>query len=72
MNKYLFMFHTCMGDLIDWDCWSPEDPVSDAMAVQEAFNRLIINDDFESVEIYADGSHFMSSSCRLLVARVSK
>lgn len=72
MNKYLFMFYTAMGDLIDWECWAPDEPVSDAMAVQQAFNSLIFNEDFETVKIYADGSHFMSSSGRLLVARVSK
>ena len=72
MNKYLFMFHTCMCDLIDWECWAPEEPVSDAMAVQQAFNSLILNEDFESVEIFADGSHFISNSGRLLVARVNK
>lgn len=72
MYRYLFMFRSAMGDLVDWDCWAPEEPVSDAMAVQQAFNCLILNDDFECVDIYQDGKHFMSSSGRLLVARVSK
>ena len=72
MNKYLFKFYTAMSDLIDWEVWAPEEPVSDAMAVQQAFNSLILNEDFESVEIFAERSHFMSSSGRLLVACVRK
>ena len=37
MDKYLFLFYNdCI--LLGWECFDPKDPVSDAMAVQQAFN----------------------------------
>ena len=72
MDKYLFLFKTAMGTLCGWECFDPKEPVSEAQAVQQAFNMLVCDDLYDSVEIYSDGCHFESSSGRLLICKVLK
>ena len=72
MDKYLFMFHTAMGTLCGWEVFDPKEPVSEAMAVQQAFNMLICDDLYDSVDVVADGCHFESSSGRLLICTIKK
>ena len=72
MNKYLFLFYDYESHLCGWECFDPKEPVSDAMAVQQAFNMLVCDDLFQSVLIYQDGSHYESSDGRLLVCSIRK
>ena len=51
MDKYLFLFYDYESHLCSWECFDPKEPVSDAMAVQQAFNMLICDDLYCSVVI---------------------
>lgn len=67
MNKYLFLFYDgCL--FMGWECFDPKEPVSDAMAVQQAFNMLIASDCYSHVLIYQHGCEDDS----LLICTVSK
>ena len=55
MNKYLFLFYD-EAVFVTWDCFDPNEPVSDAMAVQQAFNMLISDDSCDRVMIYSSGT----------------
>ena len=72
MNKYLFLFYDFEFSLCGWECFDPKEPVSDSMAVQQAFNMLVSDDLFCSVDIFQDGSHFESSDGRLLLCIIKK
>lgn len=72
MNKYLFLFYAADETFCGWECFDPKEPVSDAMAVQQAFNMLVCDDLYDSVMIYQDGCHFESSGGRLLVCSIRK
>ena len=52
MNKYLFLFYY-EGILLGWECFDPKEPVSDSMAVQQAFNMLVCDDDYTHVLVYS-------------------
>ena len=67
MNKYLFLFYN-EGILLGWECFDPKEPVSDAMAVQQAFNMLVCDDDYTHAMVYAYGS----SDDRLLICTITK
>lgn len=72
MNKYLFLFYDYESILCGWYSFDPREPVSDAMAVQQAFNILISDEKFRSVSIYQDSCHYESSDGRLLVCSIRK
>ena len=72
MNRYLFIFCTYESRICGWEIFDPKEPVSDAMAVQQAYNMLICDDLYHSVSVYQDGSHFESSDGRILVCSIHK
>lgn len=67
MDKYLFLFYN-EGFLLGWECFDPKEPVSEAMAVHQAFNMLILDDDYTHVLVYAYGS----ADDRLLICSIYK
>lgn len=70
MDKYLFLFYDLELQIINWYEFDPKEPVSDAMAVQEAFNRMLQIEDCCSCSIYQDPILFKSSGQSLFVASI--
>ena len=67
MDKYLFLFYDGPV-LMGWECFDPKEPISDAMAVHQAFNMLILDDTYTHAMIYSYGS----DDDRLLICTISK
>ncbi len=67
MNKYLFLFCD-EAEVVGWECFDPKEPVSDAMAVQQAFNMLIGDDSCDHVVVFAYGR----ATERLLICTIEK
>ena len=72
MDKYLFLFYDFESHLCGWECFDPKEPVSDAMAVHQAFNMLICDDLYCMVAVYQNGCHYKSSDGRLLICTIKK
>ena len=54
MGKYLFLFND-EAVLTGWEVFDPKEPVSDSMAVHQAFNMLLSDESCDRVSVFSYG-----------------